>query len=358
MAKSITFVLHIIARYPAGGARIVYEYSNRLAQKGWRVTVIHSAVYSMNKVPWIIKIKQYLQYLFLLVFKLYLPSSWFAVDPKVEMRLVPNLNQKHIPDADYIVACPAVSASFVNSLANRKGKKFYFIQHFEDWSMKKEDVEKTWKLPMKKIVVSQWLKSLANTLGEDSVCIPNGLDFSFFKKTKQLSERPLKSILFISHTLELKGARYCLEACELLKEKYPDIVITTFSRYRKPIGFPQYITYYYNPPQEKLRELYNSSFIYISASLSEGWDLPLCEALLCGCVPVATDVNGHREYLQEGVNGFFCKPASAESIVDRVEYVFNHPDAARAISENAYLTLKQFDWDSRVNLFEDAILSQ
>jgi glycosyltransferase involved in cell wall biosynthesis len=358
MALSITFVLPGHGRFPVGGMKIVYEYANRLCAKGWRVNIIHPAAIDSPRESGYRKSKHYIRYLIWLVFKLYLPSSWFTVAHGVRLLWVPNLLEKQIPDADYIVACPAVSAFSVNSYSPRKGRKFYFIQHFEDWSMKKEDVEKTWKLPLKKIVVSQWLKSLAHTLGEEAVCIPNGLDFTFFRETKQFHERPFRSILFISHTLDIKGTRYCVEACDLLKKKYPDITITTFSRYHKPAGFPLYITYYCNPSQEQLRELYNSSAIYISASLSEGWDLPLCEAILCGCVAVATDINGHREYLQEGVNGFYCKPASAESIVDRVEYVLTHPNAARALSETAHQTLKQYDWDSRVRLFEEALLSK
>jgi glycosyltransferase involved in cell wall biosynthesis len=358
MAQSITFLLHGDGRFPVGGIKIVYEYANRLSAKGWRVNVIHpAAIYGPCESGYR-KLKHYMKYLIWLVFKLYLPSSWFTVAPGVRMLCVPNLHEKHIPNADYIVACPVETAFFTHSYSPGKGRKFYFIQHFEDWSMKKEDVEKTWKLPLKKIVVSQWLKSLAHTLGEEAVCIPNGLDFSFFQKTKQFNERPFKSVLFISHTLEIKGTRYCIEACELLKKKYPDIVIKTFSRYQKPAGFPPYITYHYNPSQEQLRELYNSSAIYISASLSEGWDLPLCEAILCGCVAVATDIDGHREYLQEGVNGFCCKPASAESIVDRVEYVFSRPDAVRKMSQTARETLSKFDWDSRVELFQETILSE
>jgi glycosyltransferase involved in cell wall biosynthesis len=79
--------------------------------------------------------------------------------------------------------------------------------------------------------------------------------------------------------------------------------------------------------------------------------------MMCGCAVVATDIGGHREYIEDGVNGFLCKPFSVESIVEKVEHILHNPEKARKVSEYAPQTLKKFDWDSRVDLFEQAILS-
>jgi glycosyltransferase involved in cell wall biosynthesis len=356
MSESITFILCGSGKKPVGGFRIIYEYANRLSKNGWKVYIIHPATYPTVPLPLIKRIKKYVYYLYCLISKSFLPSSWFPIDPKVRMLWVPDLQEKNIPDADYIVAGPVESAFFVNSYSGIKGKKIYLIQGFEDWSMKKEDVERSWKFPMKKIVVSQWLKTLINNVGQEAICIPNGLDLSFFKIQNHFDNRPFFSIIFLYHELSLKGCLYTLEALAHLKKKYPTIAITTFSIYPKPAGFPEFIHYYYNPSQEMIRTLYNSSAIYISSSLSDGWDLPLCEAILCGCVCVATDIPVHREYMAEGVNGFFCTPGSVEAIIDKVEYIFSHQEFALKISENAWQTLKKFNWDSRVKLFEQALL--
>jgi len=358
MSKSITFVLGASGKLPSGGLKIIYEYANRLSTKGWRVNVIHPKILCLTRRSFFKYIRFYCAYFYGLVFKLYLPASWFKIGPDVRMKWVPDLHEKFIPAADYIVACPVESASFVNSYPASKGNKYYLIQHFEDWTMKKEDIETTWKFPMKKIVVSKWLLSRLKSIGENAVHIPNGLDNTFFKNKKPINERPLKSISFISHYLEIKGTTYALAASRILHEKYPNFIIKTFSAYKKPDHCPSFVEYYYNPSQELLRDIYNSSAIYIAPSLSEGWDLPLCEAMLCGCVCVATDIDGHREYIEDGINGFYCAPASAESIVEKVEYIINNPDSVKKVSERTSQTLNKFDWDSRVGLFERAILSQ
>jgi glycosyltransferase involved in cell wall biosynthesis len=357
MHSSITFVLLGNGRAPIGGYKIIYEYANRLAARGWHVNVIHPAILKQPKQSLIDSLKFLIVYYRRLVSKWYLPSSWFQIDKRVRMMWVLTLNEKFIPNADYIVACPVESASFVNSYSAKKGKKYYFLQHFEDWAMKKEEVEKTWKFPMKKIVISQWLKDLAAQLGEEAIYIPNGLDFSFFKNIVPFSNRPLQSVIFLSHTLEIKGTKYVIEAIRILRKKHPEMVIKSFGVYPIPDGFPEFIEYFLKPSQTTLRDLYNSSAIFISPSLSEGWPLPPAEAMMCGCAVVATDIGGHREYITDGVNGFLCKPASAESIIEKVEFIFHNPDKAQKASELAPQTLKKFDWDSRVDLFEQALVS-
>ena len=39
------------------------------------------------------------------------------------------------------------------------GRRFYLIQHFEDWSGDRDQVLRTWRLPMHKIVISRWLQA-------------------------------------------------------------------------------------------------------------------------------------------------------------------------------------------------------
>src|SRR3546814_16260425 len=41
----ISFVLPCSGRYPIGGFRIVYEYANRLADRGHQVSIVHFAAF-------------------------------------------------------------------------------------------------------------------------------------------------------------------------------------------------------------------------------------------------------------------------------------------------------------------------
>jgi glycosyltransferase involved in cell wall biosynthesis len=360
MAKkpSVSFILSFWGKVPSGGLRIVYEYANRLAQRSWRVSVVHPArLQPENGLSFIKKIQLRLGFFKNRLSGAYLPKKWFAIDRRVKMVWVPDLSERYIPEGDYIIACPVESAAFVNSYSSAKGKKHYFIQHFEDWALPAGDVEKTWKMPLKKIVIARWLQEKAKELGEEAIYIPNGLDFSSFDVDIPHSNRNQKTVLFLSHYLETKGTKFAVEAASRLWQKYPDLKVHAFGVTDKPSYFPDFIIYHKDPPQRIIRTLYNSARIFISPSLSEGWDLPTCEAMLCGCAVVATDIPGHREYLIDKENGVFCVPGSTDSIFEKVDWLFSNPAEAESIALRAPESLKKFDWDSRVTLFENALLS-
>lgn len=360
MNKSITFLLSGSGERPVGGFRIVYEYANRLAERGWRVTIVHPAHLwpKFSEVNLLWKLRMYVRYFRRVVSKGYLPNHWMKINPKVHMKWTLTLIEKFIPNADYVVACPAQSAFFVEQYALNKGEKVYFIQHFEDWDLPKEQLVQTWKMPLKKIVIAKWLQDIAHSLNEEAIYIPNGMDFSFFKKLKVYQDRPFYSMCFLYHNLKFKGTKYAIEAIKILKQKYPQLTVSIFSAEEINEELPGFITKHINPKQDALRNIYNSNAIFLSPSLAEGWPLPPAEAMLCGCVVIATDIGGHREYIEDGINGFFCKSGSVESIIEKVEYVFAHPDLATAISDRAPESLKRFDWDSRIELFEQALLTK
>ncbi len=357
-ARRITFVLSGSGNHPVGGLRIVYEYANRLAARGWKVTVIHPA--RLDPLPPGTSLIRRLRFRISVLkgrFRgTHLPKQWFKISPQVSMRWIPALAGRFIPDADYIVACPAETAFFVSSCSSAKGRKFYFIQGFENWAMPIDKLIETWKLPLKKIVVSSWLLEKARKFGETAFLIPNAFDFAGFRVDIPFSERPARGILFIYHFLELKGSGYAIEAAATLKIHFPDLIVEAFGLDDPPAGLPEFISYKRNPPQSAIREYYNRSRIFIAPSLSEGWGLPAGEAILCGCAVVATNIGGHREFLRDNENGLFCLPGSAASIVEKVEWLFNNPREAERIAAAAPRSLDRFNWDSSVALFEQTLL--
>ncbi len=53
---------------------------------------------------------------------------------------------------------------------------------------------------------------------------------------------------------------------------------------------------------ERLRNYYNKSQFYIQLSIFEGFSVALCEAMLCGCIPIGSSVNVIPEII--GDSGF------------------------------------------------------
>jgi glycosyltransferase involved in cell wall biosynthesis len=355
---SISFILSCWGRNPIGGLRIIYEYANRLSRKNWHVTIVHPArVISEKDLPIVTKIRRFLGFYKNWLLGTFLPKKWFPIDSRVKILWVRDLNEKYIPKADFIIACPVQSASFVHSYHANKGKKHYFIQHFEDWVVPAKKVEETWRLPLKKVVISRWLQKKAESLGETAIYIPNGLDFASFNQMIPFKQRPMKSVLFLSHFLSIKGTEIAIQALIELKNLHHEMEIHSFGVIDRNPSLPAFITYHKDPPQPHLERLYNSCRFFISPSLSEGWPLPPAEAMLCGCVVIATDIPGHHEYINDGENGFFCSPGSPAAIVEKLDFLFKNMTVAETVALRARKSLGPFDWDSRVALFERALLT-
>ncbi|GAX05141.1 glycosyl transferase [Secundilactobacillus pentosiphilus] len=311
----ITFILPGFSRFPVGGFKIVYEYANYLVAHGQDVQIIHAMFLPTQPSPKLIDFSKYKLKQNLL--RLNIIKPWFKLDGRVQVINKGKIRVNDIPKADRVIATAWETAEFVDKLPEKCGIKYYFIQHYEIWGGKKR-VDKTWKLPLKKIVIATWLKDIATGFGEKAYLVPNFVEHKNFYVTKKIEPRnQVISMLYSEH--EVKGSSDGFKALKLAKEKYPDLKIEIFGVFEKPKDLPVGATYYRNPSRRQLNEIYNESAIYLFPSLSEGWGLTATEAMACGAALCSTDNGGVNDF---GING---KSALISPVSDPVS-LFNHID--------------------------------
>ena len=110
------------------------------------------------------------------------------------------------------------------------------------------------------------------------------------------------------HGADWKGSADGIRALQAVKTQVPELKATLFGVPSAPAGLPSWIRYEQTPSPERLRGLYNDSAVFLATSWTEGWGLPGCEALLCGCALAATDVGGHREYAVNSKTALLSPP--------------------------------------------------
>jgi hypothetical protein len=144
---NITFIVPMLNL--SGGLRVVAIYANLLAKKGHTVTVISPA----GKEPsFVQKVKSSLRW------KGYSFDSGFddsffcnsACNIKILDKYRP-INNEDVPDADIVIATFWNTVEWVTTYDSKKGKKIYYIQHYEvqPW-LNVERVKVTYRLPLKK----------------------------------------------------------------------------------------------------------------------------------------------------------------------------------------------------------------
>lgn len=348
----ITFVLPFDGRRPVGGVKVVYEYANHLVQRGHEVTLIHPAGLYLGvgiNDRWYRNVAKYV--LFALT-QNYLPKNWFSLDPRVRVRWVPSLSERFVPEADVVVATAWETAEWVTRYQQHRGRKHYLIQHVEDWCGDRDRVLNTWKLPLKKIVISRWLGEIAQSLGETYCYIPNGLDFQRFGVDHAIEKRNPHKILMLHHTLEWKGTSQGLAALAKVHARIPDIQVTLFGvEAPQPGELPDWVRFERLPSKSRLRELYNEAAIFVSPSWAEGWALPPAEAMQCGCATVLTDIGGH-EYAIRNQTSLLSTPKDIDQMALNIETLIRDNDLRIRLANASVAEIAQYTWARATDALE------
>ncbi len=346
----VTFVLPGWSTLPVGGFKIVYEYASRLVHRGHVVNLVHPLDLDNNHgLLWrnSVRVKRFFGFL--------IRGKWIRLHPSVNFLVTPSLEEKFIPDSDRIIATAWQTANWVNGYSPEKGEKFYFIQHYEIWSGDKQSVDETWRLKLNKIVISQWLTSIAAQFGETSIWIPNAIDTSIFRVIKPIEQRNPFTIGMFYHTNEWKGFSDGLKAVTIAKKTYPRITLRLFGAFSKPKDMPDWVEYTQNPSLAKLVGLYNEVGIFVHSSLIEGWGLPPAEAMACGCAVALTDSKGIMDYAEHDKNTLISPVQSPERLAENIVYLIEHYDKRIELAKAGNKRIQLFTWDKAVRSFERAL---
>lgn len=348
-AKSIVFLLPSKAPDgPVGGYKVVYEYSNRLVEEGYDVTLAYPLTMQFSNESVAGKLKTIPRGLKWMV-KGFSGRNWFPIDPRVKERVVLSLNERDVPNADIYIATAVRTAYYLSGYRTDPKGRFYLIQGFEAWRDPEEYVYDSYRLGLRNIVISSWLKDLVEKTGAKTELIKNGFDFDYFRLTLPIEEKPERSVSMLWHPEERKGGAIGLRALETVREKYPDLKVRMFGVPERPGFLPEWVEYYQTPDRETHNRIYNESTIYLAPSLSEGWGLTIGEAMICGAAVVCTDTLGFLEMVTDGETGLVSPGGDAESLATNMLRLLDNPEERLRLARNGNRHIHSFRWEDSFN---------
>jgi glycosyltransferase involved in cell wall biosynthesis len=348
----ITFVLPYAGL--SGGVRVTAVYAERLQQRGHEVLVV-STVGNPS-------LRQRLTQFFR-------GGGWRTKRRQSESHIdavnVPhhvvesgyNVTDADLPDADVVIATWWETAEWVARLSKEKGAKVYFVQHHEVFEYLPIDrVKATYRLPFQKIAVSQWLVDLMRTeYGDESAALVlNSVDTRQFYAPIR-SKQPIPTIGLMYAQAPWKGCQESFKAIALLTQKIPNLRVMLFGD-GQPVPnlpIPENAEYIGNPPQTQIKEIYTRCDAWLCGSFSEGFGLPIVEAMACRCPIVSTEVGGAIDLIKPGINGYLAPVHDIEKLAEGMEKVLSLSNEAwQAMSDAAYQTVIQYTWDDATDRFE------
>ena len=224
--------------------------------------------------------------------------------------------------SDVIVATAAETAPLVAEVSKKSGAPgVYFIQHLETWTGR-SFVESTWRLPLYKIAISDWLVEHARERGLSVIHVPNSIDAGEFPQGPRVSQRSIDVLAMVSDK-PFKRADLICDVLRRLSDQRPDFVGVTFGTCERPEGLPQSIKHVMLPAKRLLSSLYADSRVYLCASDMEGWHLPPAEAMSAGAAVVSTDIPGVTTYAKNVAK--FAPVGDALALVQEVDSLLSDP---------------------------------
>ena len=339
--STISFIFPHPADGPAGGFKVIYEYANRLVADGHEVNIIYSGSLFWKKKSLYFKITNCIRYIQRL-FKGYSCKSWFALDKRVKEHFTLSLNYRHVPKSDIYICTSPYTAMYVKDYPTEN--KYYFIQGYENWGgVTDEILRSTYHYPLKKFVVSDWLKEIINKEGEHCEVVTNGFDFNYFGLTIPIMEKNKYKVAMVYSPIEIKGCKYGFEALNNVKKTFPELTVTMYGSATKPAELPEWYTYHITPDKELHNNIYNEASIFLATSLQEGWGLTIGEAMICGQAVVCTNNRGYKEVATDEVNALICNIKDSDALAQSIIKLISNDELRYRIAERGHRDIQKYN---------------
>ena len=160
-------------------------------------------------------------------------------------------------------------------------------------------------------------------------------------------------MIYIAEYIERKNHKFIIDAIPRICDKIDNFKILfagrgrlmeTMKQYAKNKNVDKYIDFL--GFRKDIGELIAISDIGISSSRQEGLGLNLAEEMFCGIPVVASNDRGHRELIDNGVNGFIYAQNDEKDFVNKLNILYSDKDLRRQFGEKAQIKMQKFTLDN------------
>jgi phosphatidylinositol alpha-mannosyltransferase len=216
--------------------------------------------------------------------------------------------------------------------------------------------------------------SMAKYFPGDYRLIPNGVDTDFFTPDAPPlpafnNNRP--KILFMGRFEPRKGLTYLLKALPIIKQAVPDVQCIVVGA--GPFGYAYYSKFLDKsvvddvhfpglvPGPERPRYYATCDVFCAPSTGNESFGIVLLEAMATGKPVVASDINGYRNVLADGIEGLLSTPCDEQGIADRIIPILKDRERARKMGEAGRAKALTYSWPrvtDRIEAFYQEVIDR
>ena len=193
---------------------------------------------------------------------------------------------------------------------------------------------------------------------ENSVIIPNGIDFNHITEIKASNEK--SDVIFAGRLIKEKNVDILINSISRIKEKFPDIrcliigdgperkkleELTVGLQLTENVIFKGFMENY-----DDLIGYMKSSKVFVLPSIREGFGIVVIEANACGLPVVVVDheMNAATDLVVDGVNGI----KSGLKVDEMADNIIKSLESSGKCKEKCIELSREYDWNKIVDSLE------
>lgn len=328
---------------PSGGVRATVAIANELFERGHDVRVFyHKGVGIKTIVRNAVRGTLYGQ-----------GSNWLS-QLKCQARSFSLIERITFDPGEIVVGMGLWSCRELQKVRQKDVLKVHYVHGEVPWD--KEFMGSAWCEPVPKIAVASYLAGTVKNICDQEILavVPNGVYGTEYYPTTTEDQRGGVGTIYGAGAH--KDPQMALAVLKTLRSAHPEVPLRVFgsARPRRDMEVSEYTRL---PSIQRARDIYSRCRIWLLCSRSEGFGMPILEAMACGCVVVATDCGGPKDIIQDGENGFLVDIGDVEGMVEKVRLLLQDPDLCRSMAEQGRRTAEWFSWDRCVGQLESVLVS-
>ena len=152
------------------------------------------------------------------------------------------------------------------------------------------------------------------------------------------------TFFMLSRVMNSKGIREYLKACEIVKEKHPQVrcmllgacegIQDSLSKEDLAPYIEQGIFEYFGET-DRVADYYELCSVYVLPSYREGTPRTVLEAMAMGRAVITTDAPGCRETVMDGENGYLVPVQDADALAEKMCRFVEHPELVKIMGRKS-----------------------
>jgi phosphatidylinositol alpha-mannosyltransferase len=192
--------------------------------------------------------------------------------------------------------------------------------------------------------------------------VPNGVDVDLFRDAPPADLPPGRRLLFVNRLDPRKGFSVAVAAFEILGRDLPDLrlVVAGDGPDRDAVDrlsgrLRERVLMLGTVPHERLPAFHAAADVFIGAARGrESFGIVLVEAMAAGLPVVASDIDGWREVVRDGVDGLLVPPSDPRALAGAIRRVLDDHGLAGRLGRAGRERSERYRWETVAEEIEAA----